>query len=700
MRADPQRRPLHRWGVTKSAPIVVHPARWCITRLVMAEPSSQQIGVGTIIAGAYEITGLIGRGGTSTVWRANQLRLPGREVALKVLTIEESQRAEATVRLQLERQILCRIQHPNIVQIVDASVLGDGTPYLVVECLEGETLQQRLARHRPPLDMVSEIARQIASALTEAHRAGVVHGDLKPGNIFLCATTAPSPVRDVVKILDFGMSQGPGVETYVEAPGTGGTPQYMAPERLLRPYEPADARADIFSFGAILYEMVAGRPAFSGDSVHGVALQVVEAQPEPIRQLVPDVPPSLAQVIERALDKDPGRRFRTVTEMMAAIEAPRAPVAAPAQRAPRSVPARVPLYDNPWVAFLLGLVAFGAVTMLILALSQLGQPSHLTVRSATFAGDVQPTSATVAVLTFENQRPDDSHSDWYGRALQQTTSTEFGRVRELGVIAPETMVREEPRYGGDIVATARSTGATWIITGSYLVIGAALRIDAKVIDAVSRLQVASASVEGVEGDYLNLQKRLVTQLLKELDVEVSGDEAEALKQKQRVGADQVRRLLEAEGVTRSRARPPQDGVPHSSVIDLSRIDRWAVALADLVVSPAHAAEADERLIASVLEFLEVYRSAHERGDAEALADLYFSFPEAQRQAVTEYARSTDTLRVAIDDVTIEPEGDEVVTSYTRRDSFRDAASGERVSVEVRLTRYLVREGDRWKFAPD
>jgi serine/threonine-protein kinase len=275
--------------------------------------------VGVVVADAYEITHLLGKGGMGAVWAARHLRLPGKRVAIKVL-LGGMDDAQALARFRREAEVASRIGHAGIVEVLDFNQLPDGTPYQVLEFLAGESLGARLRRGPLPVATTLDFARQIGSALAAAHRAGVVHRDLKPENIFLCPTDAGGVIAERVKVLDFGISKIRGSQTVkTQDQVLIGTPQYMAPEQASGQNAAVDARTDLFALGAIVYEMLAGRPAFSGDSVVAVIMNVVTATPAPIATLAPSVTPPIVAAIERALAKKPEARFPDVATFIEAL---------------------------------------------------------------------------------------------------------------------------------------------------------------------------------------------------------------------------------------------------------------------------------------------------------------------------------------------------------------------------------------------
>ncbi|HEY5928381.1 MAG TPA: serine/threonine-protein kinase [Kofleriaceae bacterium] len=281
-------------------------------------PARSAIDVGSVIADTYTIEALIGRGGMGAVFLATHKRLPGKQVAIKVLHAEMSG-DEVLARFKREAEIASRLGHPNIVQVHDFNVMPDGTPYLVLEYLQGESLAQRLQRGPLPLDHALSIVRQVGSALAAAHREGIVHRDLKPQNIFLVPTEVHGSVVEIAKVLDFGISKIRGSTTVkTQDSALLGTPQYMAPEQALGQHKNVDERTDGFAFGTIVYEMLSGQPAFTGETIPEVVFKVVYEQPVPLAQHVA-LPETVTTAVHRAMAKNAAERFATISDLVEAL---------------------------------------------------------------------------------------------------------------------------------------------------------------------------------------------------------------------------------------------------------------------------------------------------------------------------------------------------------------------------------------------
>ena len=279
--------------------------------------------------GPYQLASKIGAGGMGEVYKARDTRLD-RTVAIKVLTAHLADDPHARERFQREARAVAALNHPHICTLHDvgsqdpSTGSGQAMDFLVMEYLDGETLAERLAKGPLPLDRALQYAIQIADALDKAHRQGITHRDLKPGNVML--TTVGT------KLLDFGlaklrpavggvvgMSAAPNVSPSLTGRGTIlGTLQYMAPEQLEG--KPADARTDIFAFGALLYEMLTGKKAFEGTSQASLISAILSSDPPPIAVLQPLSPPALDRVVKKCLAKDPDERWQSAHDLTSELK--------------------------------------------------------------------------------------------------------------------------------------------------------------------------------------------------------------------------------------------------------------------------------------------------------------------------------------------------------------------------------------------
>ncbi len=397
--------------------------------------------------GPYVIEARLGAGGMGEVYRAKDKRLH-RTVALKVLPQRLAHTPGLRQRLEREAKAISSLNHPGICTLYDIGREGE-VDYLVMEFLEGDTLAQRLKRGALPLSEVLELAVQIASALAAAHAAGIVHRDLKPGNIMLTKSGA--------KLLDFGLAKVRAAEAVAGAAMSSpaepittagtvvGTVQYMSPEQI-QGHE-ADARSDLFAFGATLYEMLTGKRAFAGKSQLAVVNAILEKDPEPLRDLQPLTPPALERVVKRCLAKDPEDRWQGTSDLASELrwiaEAGGTPVTAAGSEAVAKGRRRELLYEVLAVIFLLAAI-ISAVSYWRLARA----PARAITAEITPPGKVRFNSSVVGGEPALS--PD-------GRALAFSAADESGKtmlwVRSLDSLAaralPGTEGAADPFWSAD-----------------------------------------------------------------------------------------------------------------------------------------------------------------------------------------------------------------------------------------------------------
>ena len=260
---------------------------------------------GIVIAETYEIERQLGRGGMGEVWLAKHRRLAGKQVAVKVLHVDRELPQEALARFKREAEIAARLEHPNIVQVLDFNTLPTGQPYLVMEYLKGSSLAARARGKTLDLEQVAVIMRQVGAALQAAHRNGVVHRDLKPENIFVLSTA----VGDQVKVLDFGISKLSDSNTVKTTDSVLiGTPLYMSPEQALGQNSEVGPQSDLFSLGSICYELFTGTAPFNADNIAKVVFRIAYEKHVPLANTRPELPAHALAAVEHLLEKDRVRR--------------------------------------------------------------------------------------------------------------------------------------------------------------------------------------------------------------------------------------------------------------------------------------------------------------------------------------------------------------------------------------------------------
>ena len=373
--------------------------------------------------GPYQILAPLGAGGMGEVYRARDSRLD-RDVAIKVLPASVASDASLRQRLEREAKAVSRLSHPHICTLHDIGQ-QEGTDFLVMELLDGETLEQRLIRGPLPPDQVVRYGAQIADALAKAHKLGIVHRDLKPGNIMLTKSGA--------KLMDFGLAKAsdraPLAAALTEMTAEQskltvegmivGTFQYMAPEQLEG--KEADARTDIFALGAVLFEMATGKPAFSGRSRASLIASILTTDPPPMSQVQPMAPPALERVVRQCLAKDPDERWQSASDLARELKwiADRGSQTA----ASTAVPVPPPKIGHlGWIAALASTVLFLAAAFGWWKASHRVEPAMYFNAAVPFAAAdlaISPDGKTIAIVAYSSQ-VNDSAIWTYEVGSQQT----------------------------------------------------------------------------------------------------------------------------------------------------------------------------------------------------------------------------------------------------------------------------------------
>lgn len=416
----------------------------------------------------YRITGKLGAGGMGVVYQAEDETLH-REVALKFLPAELVADPQARKRLLKEAQAASRLNHPDIATIYEVGE-SDGTPFIAMELVSGQSLKDVLQRGPLPPTQLLDVARQIAAGLHEAHQAGVLHRDVKPGNIMLDA-------KGRVKILDFGLAVSTGRE---RAPGepeeifitrtattwtTGGTVPYMSPQQLRG--EPSDARNDIFSYGVMLYECLTGRLPFQGETSIDILHAILRDEPVPVRKQLPDITPEWEQLVERCLAKSPEQRFRSMAEVLEALRRIESP------------------------------------------------PTRL--------------EKSLAVLYFENLSG--VQEDQYFRdGMTEDIITELLKIKGVQIFPRPTVLayRDKPVTAQQV---ARELNAAFVLTGSIRRAGNRLRITAQLVDASTGFPLWSERYDRELKDVFEVQEEIARNIAQALRITLSPREEKAIGRK-------------------------------------------------------------------------------------------------------------------------------------------------------------------------
>jgi eukaryotic-like serine/threonine-protein kinase len=478
------------------------------------------LAAGDLLAGRFRIVAFLGQGGMGEVYEAEDTDLGG-QVAIKTVRPEIASEEMILERFRREINLARRVTHPNVCRIFDLwhhrPAVDGGPPFditfLTMELLGGETLAEQLERDgRMAPAAALPIVLQVATALTAAHQAGVVHRDFKSANVML-APQEEGGTRAVVT--DFGLARAATGSEPIGASLTGagrivGSPSYMAPEQVSG--GEVDARADLYAFGVVIYEMVTGRLPFVGDSALSTAVKRLSEPPPPPRRLVPDLEPRWEAVILRCLERDPADRFANPQEVAAAL-------------AGGTVAASPRLRRRRWRRW--GLAAAAVVVAAALAL---GLP-RLLRRSPEGrpAGPVSDRPA-VAVLSFHNLAGS-AEAAWLATALPELVSADLAGGSAIRLVPRETVTRSEVDLGlaaaGTLAPEAlerlrKLLGSDYLVLGSYLLGGAGgLRVDVSLERAAGAETRATASERGSEEELATVAAHLADRLRAALGVPAS-----------------------------------------------------------------------------------------------------------------------------------------------------------------------------------
>jgi TolB-like protein/Tfp pilus assembly protein PilF len=466
--------------------------------------------------GHYKISKRIGAGGMGEVYLASDITA-GRKAALKILPIRFTGDAERLKRFQQEARAVVGLNHPNILTVYEIGA-DSSTHYIASELIEGETLRQRLSRGRMELSEAVEISIQVAGALAAAHEAGIIHRDVKPENIML----RPD---GYVKVLDFGIAKLAEQDVPVTIPKEEalllvetnlgsilGTVRYMSPEQARG--GSVDKRTDIWSLGAVLYELATGRAPFAGGAPKEVMATILTTEPPPLSRYVAQVPGELQQIVSKALRKAPGERYPTANEMLDALKGLRRKLELKAELE-RSAAARL------WLRWTRSPAAL-ALTLLAGAFSL----AFLLYWLRTPAISAAP-AKSIAVLPFENlsREPDNA---FFTNGVQDEILTALARIADLKVISRTSVTEYKSGIARDLREIGQQLGVAHVLEGSVQRSGNRVRVNAQLVDTRTDAHLWAQSYDRDLADVFAIESDIATTIANQLQAKLSVSEQNAI----------------------------------------------------------------------------------------------------------------------------------------------------------------------------
>ena len=547
--------------------------------------------------GPYEIRGSLGRGGMGEVYRAADTRL-GREVAIKILPADTAGDPDSIRRFEKEARAVASISHPHIVPLFDVGE-AEGLHYVVTELVEGETLRSLLLSGRLPTPEAARIASEVAEGLAAAHEKGLVHRDIKPENIILARNGA-------TRILDFGLVQRierrPLAGAQEDAPTAGpasteigiiaGTVGYMSPEQVRG--ERPDGRSDIFSLGAVLYEMATGRRAFRADSRIETLNAILKEEPDAGAIEHAGLPAEMDRILRRCLEKRPENRYHSAADLAHDLRS----VAAEGASVPRSLrpPARRRLSRPKAVVAALAVTLLGIAALLLPRLRPAGATRL---------------PRTLAVLPFRGIGQDTS-LEHFGLGLADSLIGRLATLRDLTVRPTSAIARYETQPS-ETQEVGRKLGVDAVLEGTFQKLEGTTRVSVQMTDLSRGAILWSERIDLPEGKLFELQDAISRQLVERLRLELDPGQKRALRQSQAIPDGTLKKYL---GV---RARLP------------------AIALADLTTKQEILRTLDEIL----REAPDFARALATRAYARAWMNFFFPAPSGYEGVVADAQRAIE-----------------------------------------------------------
>jgi len=585
----------------------------------------------------FEITDKLGEGGMGEVWLARDTRL-GRTVALKILPPARAESDDRRRRFEDEARAASALNHPGIAHIYDVGE-SDGIHFIAMEHVDGESIDQRMARAPLTASEIVDLGRQLADALAAAHGQGVTHRDVKPSNLMITQ-------EGRLKVLDFGLAKlrpgfGKGgreatTQTMTQPGVVMGTVQYMSPEQALG--KEVDHRSDLFSTGVVLYEMATGRLPFRGSTPTETITEIVRSEPEPVSDLSPATPPELERIIRKCLEKDASRRYQSARELAVDLDNLKRDTESGAPVAPASV--RAP---RPWARNIL----VGAAVVLVTAAAWFVAGGLMSSRGEAIE--------SIAVLPFENGTGDEE-SEYLCDGLTEGLINTLSQIPDLKVISRRSTrafkdSEEEPQ------AIGSKLGVQALLMGRLVQRGAQLAVSAELVDVEDNHQLWGGRFNREQGDVLTIEKELTQTIAETLKIELTADTAEKLDRRYAVDPEAHRLYLKGRQFSIGSATEMNKAVDYFQQA-ISRDSGYALpyaGLADVYVTLAYHGvmgreEAIEKSKTAVQKALEIDANLAEALAASADRKYLFEWDwvgaEADLKRAVEANPGSDFVRIA------------------------------------------------------
>jgi serine/threonine protein kinase/tetratricopeptide (TPR) repeat protein len=501
----------------------------------------------------FQILQKLGEGGMGVVYKAEDTKLR-RTVALKFLPAELTRDREAKERFVHEAQAASALQHNNICTIHDIDETTDGRLFIVMDCYEGESVRSRIAKGPLQIEAATDIALQIAQGLSQAHKKGIVHRDIKPGNVIMTDD-------GVAKILDFGLAKLAGQSRVTKIGSTVGTAPYMSPEQARG--EELDFRTDIWSLGAVLYEMTTGQVPFTGDYSEAVFYQILNEAPKLPTSLRGDLPPELERIIRKCLEKERERRYQHLDELVVDLSRLKgASVGFPltwrmAQRR---------LWSS-WIARSV------FATLIVLAGVVVAQ------RLLTSADNVID---SIAVLPFENLSGNADQA-YLADGIEETLITDLTKLSGFRRVIARSSVK---RFANTMLPPreiAEQLGVRALLTGTVLRFGGEIQVTAHLIDAPTENAIWSERYTRKAGDVFPLINEIVATLAHQIQLHLTSAEQERLQSPRKVAGDAFEAYLQGNFHWAKQTKEDLDKAERYFQLALERDSTFALAYGGLAL---------------------------------------------------------------------------------------------------------------------